>query len=206
MFARPGVHLVFFDVQLADIPKESLCAPGRVRNEIRAGPLGAPDRSVGEIDDIGYMADSAALVLQISPEQIGDDETAVAADMGHVMDGGTTGIDPYLFGAQGLEELLLPGQGVVQPQRHFTLFGEQIRTQIALAAVGKDYHQDPARHFPGLPEAYMHGGAGTHPHQEPLFSGQSPGCFEGILIENVDLLVQEIPVEYPGTIGFLHVL
>jgi len=206
MFAGPGIHLIPLDIQLVDVPEKCLGAAGGVAGEIRAGPLGAPDRTVRQIHDIRHMLYLIALEFQIPAQEIGNDEAAVAADVGHVMNRGAAGVDPDLFGAQGLEEFLLPRQGVVEAQRRFSLFREQIGAQVTLAAVRKNDHHDAAVQFPGLLEGHMHGGAGAHAHEQALLAGQTPGGRKSVFIENIGLFVQQLPVEYPGTVGFLHVL
>ncbi len=168
--------------------------------------LGAGNRLVREIDDVGGVLDLVALELQVPDDHVRDDEAPVAAEMRHEVDRGAAGLHADRLGADGLEELLLLGSDVVKPKRRLLLVGKKLRREVALGAVGKDDDDESFLELLRLLDSHVHGRPGAHAGEDPLLAQKPPGHLVGVLVEDVHLLVEAALVEDPRPVGLFHVL
>ena len=74
---------------------------------------------VGEVAHIGHMRRPIDMPQQ-AEQRVEHHHGPGVADMGAVIDGRAADIHAHVFGVQGSELLLLPGLGIVQPDRHLS--------------------------------------------------------------------------------------
>ncbi len=86
------------------------------------------------------------------------------------------------------------------------LRGEERRAEVALPAVGQDDDQGASRHPAGFLDGGGHGRPAAHADQQALLARQPPGRFIGLLVLDVDFLVDALLLEDLRAVGFPEVL